>query len=175
MSRETTRANILDSALELFASHGFAGVTTKQIAERAGLTEVTLFRHFPTKRTLFESVLEDVIRAPVLDSIQSGDFSWDLEVELLRISSLIRELFEKNSRIMQMNMKDIKDLRDGTNSFLNFPSKLKGLLKDYFTEYCERHNRAGDAELYESDENSRVGLMVPELIFKSMRVNKRSN
>ena len=147
MSRETTRLNILNTALDLFASLGFTGVTTKQIAEQAGITEVTLFRHFPTKRNLFNSVLEEIVRAPLLESIRREDFTWDLSVDLMKISSLIREVFEKNSRIMQMNMKDIKDLTGGTDGFLNFPNRLKDLLKGYFAEYCKRYNRVGDAEL----------------------------
>ena len=147
MSRQTTRLNILNTALDLFASHGFTGVTTKQIAEQAGITEVTLFRHFSTKRALFESVLEEIVRAPLLENIRKDDFTWDLSADLMRVSSLVREVFEKNSRIMQMNMKDIKDLTGGTEGFLNVPNKLKGLLEGYFAEYCERHKRVGNAEI----------------------------
>jgi len=37
------------SAFELFATQGFADVTVAQIAERAGVTKRTFFRHFDTK------------------------------------------------------------------------------------------------------------------------------
>jgi len=48
------------AALELFVAHGFDGVTVPQIAERAGLTTRTFFRHFADKReVLFAG--EDVI------------------------------------------------------------------------------------------------------------------
>ncbi|PPH45399.1 TetR family transcriptional regulator [Rathayibacter sp. AY1C9] len=38
------------AAMELFAEHGYAGTTVPEIAERAGLTTRTFFRHFADKR-----------------------------------------------------------------------------------------------------------------------------
>jgi AcrR family transcriptional regulator len=38
-----------DAALDLFAVEGFANVTVEHIAESAGVTARTFFRHFPTK------------------------------------------------------------------------------------------------------------------------------
>ncbi len=44
-----TGERILDAAAELFAIHGYAGTTTRAIAEAAGVNEVTLFRRFESK------------------------------------------------------------------------------------------------------------------------------
>jgi len=44
-----TAERILDAAAELFAIHGYAGTTTRAIAEAAGVNEVTLFRRFENK------------------------------------------------------------------------------------------------------------------------------
>ena len=44
------RSRIEAAALELFCERGFEGATTAEIAERAGLTERTFFRHFADKR-----------------------------------------------------------------------------------------------------------------------------
>ncbi|MEU0316685.1 TetR family transcriptional regulator [Nocardioides sp. NPDC006273] len=44
-----TRARILDVALDLFERHGYDATTVSQIAEAAGITQMTFFRHFPTK------------------------------------------------------------------------------------------------------------------------------
>ncbi|HEX6390766.1 MAG TPA: helix-turn-helix domain-containing protein [Solirubrobacteraceae bacterium] len=49
-----SRAAIVDAARTLFSQRSYDDVTTKQIAAAAGLTEMTLFRHFPTKAALFE-------------------------------------------------------------------------------------------------------------------------
>lgn len=52
------RVQVLRVAAELFARHGFAGTTTRQIAAAAGTTETVLFRLFPTKEALYLDVLE---------------------------------------------------------------------------------------------------------------------
>ncbi len=44
------RRRLQEAALELYAERGFDGTTAAQIAERAGLTERTFFRHFGDKR-----------------------------------------------------------------------------------------------------------------------------
>jgi AcrR family transcriptional regulator len=44
------RGRLAQAALELFAERGFDGTTVADIAERAGLTERTFFRHFADKR-----------------------------------------------------------------------------------------------------------------------------
>ena len=53
---ERTKAHLQDTALRLFAEHGFDGVTVDQIAEAAGTSHMTFFRHFPTKESV---VLDD--------------------------------------------------------------------------------------------------------------------
>jgi AcrR family transcriptional regulator len=49
-SGKESRARLERAAFELFLERGFDAVTTAQIAERAGVTERTYFRHFSDKR-----------------------------------------------------------------------------------------------------------------------------
>ena len=51
------RQRILDAAKRVYAQHGFRGATTRLIAIEAGVNEVTLFRTFGSKATLFEAVM----------------------------------------------------------------------------------------------------------------------
>lgn len=51
------RQKILDAATELYAETGFRGTTTRQIAQRAGVNEVTLFRHFGSKTALLHEAI----------------------------------------------------------------------------------------------------------------------
>jgi AcrR family transcriptional regulator len=43
---EDTRERILVAAREIFEHNGTRGTTTREVAERAGVNEATLFRHF---------------------------------------------------------------------------------------------------------------------------------
>ena len=52
------REQILDAAAELFSQRGFAGTTTRQIAAAVGTSETVLFRHFPSKESLYAAILE---------------------------------------------------------------------------------------------------------------------
>src|SRR5918992_1683745 len=52
------RRIIIDAALALFARKGFRGTTTKEIAEAAGCSEATIFKHFATKDELYAAILE---------------------------------------------------------------------------------------------------------------------
>lgn len=52
------REQVLAVATELFAQQGFHGTTTRQLAERAGVKEVILFRLFPSKQDLYWAVIE---------------------------------------------------------------------------------------------------------------------
>lgn len=51
-----TRTRILNAALKLFAKQGYDGTTTRDLAERAGVAEGTLFRHFANKKAILIEV-----------------------------------------------------------------------------------------------------------------------
>lgn len=58
MSAEDRRQQIVAIAGELFSQKGFRGTTTKEIAERAGVSEAIIFRHFATKDDLYAAILD---------------------------------------------------------------------------------------------------------------------
>jgi AcrR family transcriptional regulator len=52
----STRDKILKAAQKLFARNGYDGTTTKELAEKSGIAEGTLFRHFPNKKAILVEV-----------------------------------------------------------------------------------------------------------------------
>ncbi|MEO6570882.1 MAG: TetR/AcrR family transcriptional regulator [Ilumatobacteraceae bacterium] len=57
-----THVLIQEVALDLFETHGFDATTVAQIANHAGVSGMTLFRHFTTKHgVLFDDPYDDVI------------------------------------------------------------------------------------------------------------------
>ena len=56
-SRDEVQALIVAAARALFAERGYAGATTREIAERAGTSEVLIFRYFGNKAGLFEEAV----------------------------------------------------------------------------------------------------------------------
>ncbi|MGZ3592886.1 MAG: TetR/AcrR family transcriptional regulator, partial [Syntrophales bacterium] len=57
ISREERRKLILIRVRELFAHKGLHGVTTRELAQAAGISEGLLFKLFPDKETLYRDML----------------------------------------------------------------------------------------------------------------------
>ncbi len=57
--KKSTKTRLIEAALDLFAEKGVTETTTKAVADRAGVNEVTLFRHFRNKHGLLLAVMED--------------------------------------------------------------------------------------------------------------------
>ena len=53
---------ILETATELFAEHGFSDAVTQALADRLGVGKGTIYRHFPSKRELFLAAADRVMR-----------------------------------------------------------------------------------------------------------------
>lgn len=83
-NKEKTRRAILKAALDLFSKKGFQVTTTKEISQKAGIAEGTLFNYFRTKEDLALYFLEQ----EVLGLIQ-----WFEGQERLRKASLAEKLF----------------------------------------------------------------------------------
>ncbi len=52
---------ILETATELFAEHGFSDAITQALADRLGVGKGTIYRHFPSKRALFLAAADRVM------------------------------------------------------------------------------------------------------------------
>jgi AcrR family transcriptional regulator len=74
-----SRGRLQEAALALYSERGFDQTTASQIAERAGLTERTFFRHFADKREVLfggSALLKERIVAGVTDA-PAGDGPFD--------------------------------------------------------------------------------------------------
>ena len=68
-AKKSRKERILDAAEELFAEHGFDGVTLRTISGAAGVDVALANYHFGPKRDLFDAVLNR--RAEVLNKVRS--------------------------------------------------------------------------------------------------------
>lgn len=61
-SGQDTRSQIMSVARELFVAQGFAATTTRELAERLGLTKAALYYHFHTKDDLLSALAAPLVR-----------------------------------------------------------------------------------------------------------------
>jgi len=84
------RAAIIEATVPLLLAHG-ASVTTRQIAEAAGIAEGTIFRVFPDKESLIEAVYEAAFDAKSVDeALRAIDRDLPLDARLERAVGIIR-------------------------------------------------------------------------------------
>lgn len=62
MDAAGTRARLIDSAIELFQQHSFAGTSLQMIADELGFTKAAIYYHFRTREQLLTAVVEPIFR-----------------------------------------------------------------------------------------------------------------
>lgn len=84
------RAEIIEATLPLLLAHG-SMVTTRQIAEAAGIAEGTIFRVFPDKESLIEAVVESAFDSASTDAaLDAIDRGLPLEARLTAAVEILR-------------------------------------------------------------------------------------
>lgn len=84
LPRDERRAVIIDATFSLLLEHG-AGVTTRQIAEAAGVAEGTIFRVFRDKDELLKAVTDKAFDPePTARELQAVDLELPLEDRLAK-------------------------------------------------------------------------------------------
>lgn len=83
---------IIGAAVGAFADKGFAAASTSEIAQKAGVAEGTIFRHYKTKKDLLLAIVRPImsrIAAPFL----LRDFQKVLDVEYEQFEDFLRAIF----------------------------------------------------------------------------------
>ena len=71
MEKETTKYKILIEALKLFSKYGYEAVTVEQIADAVGIKAPSLYKHYKSKRDIFDCILR---RMEELDEIRAKEY-----------------------------------------------------------------------------------------------------
>jgi AcrR family transcriptional regulator len=100
------KTEILEAALQVFATKGFDGSRTKEIAREAKVSEATVFKYFPSKKSLlfslirpiFDTVARPLFLQPLQERIQ-GESHRPLADILYMVMADRYEQFSRNSRL----------------------------------------------------------------------------
>ncbi|MBW4424553.1 MAG: TetR/AcrR family transcriptional regulator [Nostoc desertorum CM1-VF14] len=113
-SEAQTRTRILQAAQRLFASKGFDGTTTRDLAQAAGVAEGTLFRHFPNKKAILVEVATsgwvEILTDLLTELSEMGSYKAVAQVMRRRMWN-----FQKNADLMRVCFMEVQfhpDLRD---------------------------------------------------------------
>jgi TetR/AcrR family transcriptional repressor of mexJK operon len=69
---EAKRRAVLTGAKDVFLRHGFGGATMDDVAEAAGVSKMTVYRHFANKEALFAGLIGELCEQMVDGGLSSG-------------------------------------------------------------------------------------------------------
>ena len=130
-----TRDRLLKAAVEIFATEGIAGATTREIARLAGVNEITLFRHFQSKEQLLKAVVHYItaLQAEALDN--QDEWTQDLRLDLLHYGQIYSDHLEQYEALVRMFIGEAKRhpeeaLRVTQEALMPLREKLTAYLKN---------------------------------------------
>ena len=129
---DETRTRILQAAAQVFAEQGYARATTRALAAAAGVNEVTLFRHFGSKKNLFAAVIE-AYAAPAMTSAMEARLTGDYRQDLLVMGEqVMKVMLERRDavRLMLCEADHFPELREVlAQNPRQLPQALAGYLR----------------------------------------------
>ncbi len=114
------------------------GTTTKEIASKAGISEVTLFRYFNTKESLFEAVLVKKSILEDLDKLGKNMKEMPLEELLEYLTFRAYQLMRDKKKFIKIILSEIHGYPVKViSAYENFTKKLNEGFEKAFSPYKE--------------------------------------
>ena len=183
MRKSETSRKLLDATMSLISEKGYLGATTREIARLAGVTELTLFRHFGTKERLFEELLRSHTflprlkeLLPELHGLSYGDallliarrFLLSLKERKSMVKIMYSEVTIYPDKIKKLYNKFIDDLRATLAGYFKTLQK-KGLLRQVSPDMAARLFLGMLFSYFRSEEIMRDGGMTKNKMDKHIR------
>ncbi|MFD2445056.1 TetR/AcrR family transcriptional regulator [Bacillus sp. CGMCC 1.16607] len=119
------------TAIDLMAEKGYKGVSTKEIAAVAGVSEMTLFRNFGSKQNLLEQAVDRYHYSIEMEKLFKENIKWDLKEDLFTICRMYHEIMQGNRKLFIIVLSD-NELVGIREKAEKHPRKFLELLTKYF-------------------------------------------
>jgi AcrR family transcriptional regulator len=144
---EETRLRILTAAREIYERNGTRGTTTREVAERAGVNEATLFRHFGSKAALLAAMREHACGLEAFREIVATLTGADVRTELTTIAqSAVENMHEQRNLLCVSLVEESTDPGAFDTPEWRVPSQVRGMLADYFAQRVREGRLTGEPE-----------------------------
>lgn len=105
MGRRVADEEVFEAAIAVMVERGYTGATTKQIAEAAGINEVTLFRRYGTKARLLRAALLAEVEA--FGGPQGVRHTGDVAADLERVVDGYLTLLRRRGRLIPLILAEL--------------------------------------------------------------------
>jgi AcrR family transcriptional regulator len=143
---EETRAKILAAARELFEQRGTRGTTTREVAERAGVNEATLFRHFGSKRALLDAMREQACGVDALRAVLAALPGTDLAADLRTLAYHSVDHMRTKRAMLCVSLAEEAAGTDDSPEWRG-PAQIRADLSAYFARHVEAGKLRGEPVL----------------------------
>ncbi|MCG2786834.1 MAG: TetR/AcrR family transcriptional regulator [Anaerolineae bacterium] len=123
---------IFQAVMQTIAERGYAGATTRQIAEAADVSEVTLFRKYGTKAELVKRTISALMEQTEFES--ATQYSGDIHADLLRVVMAYSEGVIRNEHfffVLFAELSRTPELADSFSQPLGLFQSIGNLLSRY--------------------------------------------
>lgn len=96
------QSRIVRAAIEMFAEKGYAASSTSEIAQRAGVAEGTIFRHYKTKKDLLLAIATPAL-ARLIAPFVMREFRGVLNADYKSFDQFLRALIENRVAFVRQN------------------------------------------------------------------------
>lgn len=170
MARPTTilDADLLSAAREVFLARGISA-TSAEVAERAGVSEGTLFKRFNSKQELFRAAMSsDDIGPPWNAALLTGPQSENVQATLEQLAYQTINFFERIMPLMVMSWSNPG--ADGLPTILSQPNPPPLRAIKLLAGYFEGQMRAGRLQRHDPEVVARtlLGSLAQYQMFEMM-------
>lgn len=130
--KKNTVDKILFAAEDLISTNGYNCVTIKAIASAASVSEMTVYRNFGTKQEILEAIIDKYPKSLSLKDFFKNNLLFDLEKDLLEISSLYQKLMNKHKQVYLISLMERNKIPNMHLILHKHAEELRELLIEYF-------------------------------------------
>jgi AcrR family transcriptional regulator len=104
---ESTQARLLEASAELFAEHGYEGVSMRQIARATDITQAAIYHHFPAKGDLYIAAIQHIYSGRTEALVTQVSRESDPEKQLALLVRSLLEVFEEQPQFRRIYFREL--------------------------------------------------------------------
>lgn len=135
-----TDKKIIKATFELLQEEGIQKTTTKKIAKKAGVNEVTIFRKFDNKKNLIEITKKYYMEILISNLESIFDFNEDDDIEeyIARNFHDLLALPDEEFSVIKLAMEDVRDIPDRKLLISNITSAILLKIEEFYRFHIEK-------------------------------------
>lgn len=145
---------IIQAAVQIFSEKGYAASSTSEIAQKAGVAEGTIFRHYRTKKDLLLSIVAPIM-SKLIGPFMVRDFTKIIDAPYSSYEDFIRAIIRNRLEFARKNLPVIKILMQE----IPFQEELK----KQFKELVAKHVLSRIVKVIEQHQQKGTVITVPPM------------